>query len=135
MNDWTNGKWGCRGGRGCCSLLKSTVKIFDIYTEESKYIQAAKGERRTSSPSVRGTFGTANTQPIPVRPHAQSQSFLFPSPHQVSQEVKQKPDICVPTRHTHLLSQPIHAIRGGVRVEVVNVEARGRQIFSATVSW
>lgn len=53
---WMNGQmagvgWGRGWGwwcRGCCSLLKSTVKIFDIYTEESEYIQAAKGEVASS---------------------------------------------------------------------------------------
>lgn len=33
---------GAGGGVCCSSLLKSNVKIFDIYTEESEYIQAAK---------------------------------------------------------------------------------------------
>lgn len=51
------------GGVGCCSSLQRTVEIFDIYTEESEYIQVAKGEGDDLSP-VRGTFGTANTQPI-----------------------------------------------------------------------
>ncbi|KAM7379102.1 hypothetical protein PAMP_004676 [Pampus punctatissimus] len=55
---------GGRGGGGSCSLLKSTVKIFDIYTEESEYIQAAKGEEDHLS-LVRGTFGTAHIQPNP----------------------------------------------------------------------
>lgn len=42
------------GGRGvCCSFLKSTVKIFDIYTEESEYIQAAKREEDDFSPCTR----------------------------------------------------------------------------------
>lgn len=62
MDEWTNDRW---GSGSCCSLLKSTVKIFDIYTEESEYIQAAKGEA-DDLPPVRGTFGTANTQPIPT---------------------------------------------------------------------
>lgn len=45
---------GAGGGGGvCCSLLKSTVKIFDIYTDESEYIQAAKGEKDDLSPCTR----------------------------------------------------------------------------------
>lgn len=48
-------KWPVRDGGGgvCCSLLKSTVKIFDIYTDESEYIQAAKGEEGDLSPCTR----------------------------------------------------------------------------------
>lgn len=44
-----------RGGEGfcCSSLLKSNVKIFDIYTEESEYIQAAKTAEDDFSPSTR----------------------------------------------------------------------------------
>lgn len=50
----------------CCSFLKSTVKIiFDIYNEEQEYIQAAEGEGGGLF-SLRGTFGTANIQPIPT---------------------------------------------------------------------
>lgn len=43
------------GGKGVCcsSLLKSNVKIFDIYTEESEYIQAAKTAEDDFSPSTR----------------------------------------------------------------------------------
>ena len=52
-------------GRGWgAAAACSTVKIFDIYTEEGKYIQAAKGEEGHLS-FDRGTFGTANTQPNP----------------------------------------------------------------------
>lgn len=36
-----------------CSLLKSTVKTFDIYTEESEYIQAAKTEEGGLCPCTR----------------------------------------------------------------------------------
>lgn len=80
MDKWQVGGAGTGVGV-CCSLLKSTVKIFDIYTEESEYIQAAKGEEGDLSP-VRGTFGTANTQPIPAQSLWQSSShpslfFLF----------------------------------------------------------
>lgn len=57
-----------------CILFKSTVKIFDIYTEESEYIQAAKGEDEPLS-SVRGTFGTADTPPIPM--HSLRPTLLF----------------------------------------------------------
>lgn len=64
MNECVD-KWQLGVG-GCCSLIKSTVKIFDIYTEESEYIQATRGEEGDLS-HVRGTFGTANTQPIPAR--------------------------------------------------------------------
>lgn len=63
MNEWLD-KWQV-GMVGCCSLFKSTVKIFDIYTEESDYIQSTKGEDH-HLPSERGTFGTADTPPIPT---------------------------------------------------------------------
>lgn len=58
-------KWRAEGW-GLLQLVKSTVKIFDIYTEGSEYIQAAKGGGSGLSP-VRGTFGTANAQPVPAR--------------------------------------------------------------------
>lgn len=50
------GVWSFGGGvKGVCcsSLLKSNVKIFDIYTEESEYIQAAKTAEDDFSPSTR----------------------------------------------------------------------------------
>lgn len=62
MNECLN-KW--QVGVVACSLFKSTVKIFDIYTEESKYILSTKEEDHHLS-SERGTFGTADTPPIPT---------------------------------------------------------------------
>lgn len=62
MGKWQVGNWGWGdlgvgrfgGGGVCCSsLLKSNVKIFDIYTEESEYIQAAKTAEDDFSPSTR----------------------------------------------------------------------------------
>lgn len=86
---------GMRGSGSCCSLLKSTVKIFDIYTEESEYIQAAKGEEDDLSP-VRGTFGTANTQPIPARSPFQSRFIPLSSVPSsgYNQQDKLNPDVC-----------------------------------------
>lgn len=53
------------GGRGeGAAVACSTVKIFDIYTEEGEYIQETKGEEDHLS-LVRGTFGTANARPNP----------------------------------------------------------------------
>lgn len=79
MNEWTNGG---RGWGGCCSLLKSTVKTFDIYTEESEYIQAAKGGGR----------------PLPCARYVwhceDSGEYLLPvCLHQVSQCGRLNPDI------------------------------------------
>lgn len=54
MDKWhVENRSGWVGGVVCCSLLKSTVKIFDIYTEESEYIQAAKTEEDDFSPYTR----------------------------------------------------------------------------------
>lgn len=46
-----------------------------IYTEESEYIQAAKGEEHAIS---RGTISTANTPPITARSLVQSSSSSSP---------------------------------------------------------
>lgn len=53
---------GVEVGVGVVGLVKKSVKIFCVSTEESEYIQAA---RRTTPPPVRGTLGTAGVTPPP----------------------------------------------------------------------
>lgn len=90
-------------GGGCCNLLKSTVKIFDIYTVESKYIQAAKGEGDDLS-LIRGTFGTANIQPMQSATFSLFSSFHFCPIKQLSSKsvFQENPALC--TAPFHLLS-------------------------------
>lgn len=64
VNNWTNVREVCvcvRGGGGGLLLLLS--KIFDIYTEESEYIQAAEGEEELLPSEVRLAL---LIQPIPA---------------------------------------------------------------------
>lgn len=73
MDKWQVGGWGRGGVRGgCCSWLKSTVKIFDIYTEDSEYIQAATGEEDHLFPCTRYVWHSEYT----THPHARSVTVL-----------------------------------------------------------
>lgn len=116
MDKQEEGNKGGGGGGGGVgrSLLKSTVKTFDIYTEESEYIQAAKTEGwPLPLYEVRLALLILN-QP---RVHSVSSVLSLLSLHQVSLQVKLDSDLisgCVASALT------IHVVSGmGAAVVVV----------------
>lgn len=114
----------------CCSFLKSTVKIiFDIYNEEQEYIQAAEGEGGGLF-SVRGTFGTANIQPIPTFCYSPSPSLCLLSLHQTDRNVKLNSDFCGSQSVTSALTVHSCNTQG---FEVVNTAVWGRRSVPANV--
>lgn len=119
------------GGRGeGAAVACSTVKIFDIYTEEGEYIQATKGEEDHLS-LVRGTFGTANARPNPC---VLSVSVLFLKKNSVSLQSRKSIEILTSVTMSPLLMRFIHVILGGLKWQTSNAEVWGRRrSFPATV--